>query len=112
MPIGTRTRLGGQPIVVTARTAELEDGTLAGSVLTMDGALRMLVESAGVPLVEAARLCATTPAREMGLRDSGVIAAGAAADLVLLGQDLRVRQTLVRGWPALEHGPLGARLSS
>lgn len=112
MPVGTRTRLGGQTIVVTPRTAELEDGTLAGSVLTMDGALRMLVERTGLSLVDAVRLCATTPAREMGLMDTGVLAPGAAADLVLVGPDLRVRQTLVRGWPALEHGPLGARLSS
>lgn len=112
LPVGSRTRLGGQPIVVTARTAELEDGTLAGSVLTMDGALRMLVEHVGLSLVDASRLCATTPAREMGLMDTGVLSPGAAADLVVLGRDLRVRQTLVRGWPALEHGPLGARLSS
>lgn len=112
MPVGTRTRLGGQTIVVTARTAELADGTLAGSVLTMDGALRMLVETTGTSIVDAARLCATTPAREMGLLDTGVLAPGAAADLVLLGRDLRVRQTFVRGWPALEHGPLAARLSS
>jgi N-acetylglucosamine-6-phosphate deacetylase len=112
MPVGTRTRLGGMPIVVTARTAELEDGTLAGSVLTMDGALRMLVEKAGVSLVDAARLCASTPAREMGLMDTGVLTPGAAADLVALDRDLRVCQTFVRGWPALEHGPLGARLSS
>ncbi len=112
MPIGTRTRLGGQTIIVTARTAELEDGTLAGSVLTMDGALRMLVETAGVSLVDAARLCATTPAREMGLMDAGVLAPGAAADLVVLDRDRRVLQTFVRGRPALEHGPLAARLSS
>lgn len=112
MPVGTRTRLGGQTIVVTSRTAELEDGTLAGSVLTMDGALRMLVNKAGVSLVDAARLCATTPAREMGLMDTGVLSPGAAADLVVLGRDLQVRQTFVRGWPALEHGPAGARLSS
>jgi len=112
MPVGTRARLGGQPIVVTARTAELEDGTIAGSVLTMDGALRMLVEKVGISLVDAARLCATSPAREMGLMDTGVLTPGAAADLTLLDRDLRVHQTFVRGWPALEHGPLGARLSS
>lgn len=112
LPIGTRARLGGQTIVVTPRTAELEDGTIAGSVLTMDGALRMLVRAVGMPLVDAARLCATTPAREMGLMDTGVLAPGAAADIVALDHDLRIRQTFVRGSAALEHGPLAARLSS
>ena len=54
LPVGSRTRLGGQPIIVTERTAELEDGTLAGSVLTMDAAFRVLVAQAGVTIVEAA----------------------------------------------------------
>lgn len=112
LPVGARTRLGGQPIVVTPRAAELEDGTLAGSVLTMDGALRLLVQRAGLSLVDAVRLCATTPAREMGLLDTGTVAAGAAADLVLVDRALRVVQTFVRGWPVVEHGPAGARLSS
>ena len=48
LPVGSRTRLGGRPILVTDRSAELEDGTLAGSILTMDGAFRSLVRQAGV----------------------------------------------------------------
>ena len=54
LPVGARATIGGRPIVVTERTAELEDGTLAGSVLTMDGAFRMLVRDAGASLIEAA----------------------------------------------------------
>ena len=50
----------------------LRDGTLAGSVLTMDGAFRMLVERAGLSLVDAATMCATTPARELGFVGYGV----------------------------------------
>src|SRR4029079_3489127 len=60
LPPGSRTRLGGRPIRVTERTAELEDGTMAGSVLTMDGAFRMLVRATGTSLVDAARMCSTT----------------------------------------------------
>src|SRR5690606_12721887 len=48
LSIGSRTRLGGRAIVVKANSAELDDGTLAGSVLTMDGAFRMLVREAGM----------------------------------------------------------------
>ena len=103
LPVGTRTRLGDQTIIVTARTAELEDGTVAGSVLTMDSAFRTLVNRLGLPLFEAARMCATTPAAELGLVDRGSIVPGLAADLVVLGPDLDVRQTYIGGVAALEH---------
>jgi N-acetylglucosamine-6-phosphate deacetylase len=97
LPVGTRTTLGGRPLVVTARAAELEDGTLAGSVLTMDGAFRTLVRDAGLNLVEAARLCATSPARQLGLSDTGRIARGATADLVVLDGQFRVTRTYLSG---------------
>jgi N-acetylglucosamine-6-phosphate deacetylase len=98
LPVGSRTRLGGRPIVVTERTAQLEDGTLAGSVLTMDGAFRMLVGSVGLNLVDAARVCSTTPAEQLRLRDMGQLVSGALADLVVLDRDtLRVRATMISG---------------
>ena len=103
LPIGTHARLGDQTIIVTARTAELEDGTVAGSVITMDAAFRTLVSRIGLPVFEAARMCATTPAAELGLVDRGSIAPGLAADLVILGPDLRVRQTYIGGAAVLEH---------
>jgi N-acetylglucosamine-6-phosphate deacetylase len=97
LPVGTVTHLGGRPITVTERTAVLDDGTLAGSVLTMDGAFRTLVQTLGLSLVEAARLCATTPARQLKLSETGRIEAGAIADLVVLDETLRVRHTFLRG---------------
>ncbi|MDO8679236.1 MAG: N-acetylglucosamine-6-phosphate deacetylase [Acidobacteriota bacterium] len=103
LAVGTRARLGDQTIIVTARTAELEDGTVAGSVLTMDTAFRTLVNRIGMPVFEAARMCASTPAAELGLVDRGSIAVGLFADLVVLGPDLGVRQTYIGGVAALEH---------
>lgn len=97
LPVGTITHLGGEPITVTERTAVLSDGTLAGSVLTMDGAFRTLVQRLGLSMVDAARLCSTTPARQLGLAECGRIEVGAAADLVVLDERLQVRQTYVRG---------------
>ena len=82
---------------MTDRTAELEDGTLAGSVLTMDAAFRGLLQRVGVSLVEAARLCATTPADHLGLSATGRLTAGHVADIVVLDGQLRVRQTYVGG---------------
>lgn len=103
LPVGSRARLGGQEIVVTERAAELADGTLAGSVLTMDGAFRRLVQHNGISLPDAVRLCSTTPAAELGLAEAGVLGAGMTADLVVLGADLAVRQTYLAGVAALEH---------
>jgi N-acetylglucosamine-6-phosphate deacetylase len=103
LPVGTRARLGDQTIIAGERTAILEDGTLAGSVLTMDGALRMLA-GIGLTLPEAVRMCASTPAEALGLSMMGAIAAGNHADLVVLTRDLRVHQTFIAGRPVLERG--------
>lgn len=97
LPPGTRTRLGDRTIVVTDRCALLEDGTLAGSILSMDGAFRFLVNQLGVSWPDAARMCATTPAQELGLENQGAIAAGNLADLVVLSSDLRVHRTYIGG---------------
>jgi N-acetylglucosamine-6-phosphate deacetylase len=98
LPVGSRATLGGRPIIVTGRTAELEDGTLAGSVLTMDGAFRMLVNELGLTLSEASRVCSATPAEQLRLRDLGRLETGASADLVLLDREtLRVQTTIVAG---------------
>lgn len=94
---GARGTLGGQSIVAGESAAFLPDGTMAGSVWTMDGAFRMLVRQAGLSLVDAAMLCAGTPARELGLRGQGQVAPGAIADLVILDHELSVVQTYVSG---------------
>jgi N-acetylglucosamine-6-phosphate deacetylase len=68
----------------------------------MDGAFRLL-RQLGWTLPEVARMCATTPAEALGLRNSGSIAPGHIADLVVLDAEFRVKQTYVGGVPALEH---------
>jgi N-acetylglucosamine-6-phosphate deacetylase len=110
LPRGSRAMLGGRPIVVADRTAQLEDGTLAGSIITMDQAFRMLVLDAGLPLESAARMCATTPADQLGLPSQGRLAVGALADLVVLDVGLRVTQTWVGGRPIPEHSSPALRL--
>jgi N-acetylglucosamine-6-phosphate deacetylase len=101
LPRGARAKLGDQTIIAGDRTALLEDGTLAGSVLTMDGAFRMLVRTIGLSLTDAARMCATTPSAAMGLSTTGSIATGKLADLVVMDGDFRVTQTFLSGTPAL-----------
>jgi N-acetylglucosamine-6-phosphate deacetylase len=94
---GARGTLGGQPIVARAAAAFLADGTIAGSILTMDRAFRMLVREAGLSLVDAVTMCATTAARELGLADRGSLSPGAVADVVILDRELSVVRTYVAG---------------
>lgn len=94
---GSTARLGGRTIAVGDEAAFLPDGTLAGSTLTMDRAFATIVTRFGMSIPEAAQLCATTPARALGLTGFGVIAAGAVADLVVLDAGFRVRRTFVAG---------------
>jgi N-acetylglucosamine-6-phosphate deacetylase len=95
-PPGSKWSLGGRTITVSS-AAYLDDGTLAGSVLTMDRAFAKLVTVVGVSPVEAAIMCATTPARALKLQGFGVIAEGAVADLAVLDRGLNVVQTYIGG---------------
>ena len=97
LPVGSRARLGGRLITAGKATALLPDGTIAGSVLTMDRAFQTLIGLVGMPLVDAATLCATTPARELGLVGHGVLAPEAVADLVVLDPNFSVVQTYLAG---------------
>jgi N-acetylglucosamine-6-phosphate deacetylase len=88
--------LGGQTVVVAGGVARLaRDGAIAGSTLTMDAAFRRAVH-AGLSLVDAARMAATTPARAIGLAEVGVLEPGMRADLVVLDESLSV-QRVMRG---------------
>jgi N-acetylglucosamine-6-phosphate deacetylase len=105
LAVGASARLGGRPIRVGERAAFLDDGTLAGSTLTMDGAFRSVVSAFGGSIVEAATLCSTTPARELALTGFGVIAVGATADVVVLDRALNVTRTFIAGQQAYVCGP-------
>lgn len=90
-------RLGGQPVHVDKTSAHLDDGTLAGAILTMDEAIRNLVNWADVSIAEALYMATTVPARLIGDRTRGEIAPGKRADLTLWSDDLTVVETLVGG---------------
>ena len=97
LPLGSVVPLGTHTIAVTADACFLPDGTLAGSRLTMDGAFKRLVSQWGLSLVTAARLCASTPAAQLGLTDRGRLEVGQRADLAVLDHDLRPVSTFIRG---------------
>jgi N-acetylglucosamine-6-phosphate deacetylase len=74
----------------------LADGTLAGSTLTMDEALRNL-ELLGLALREASMRVSTHAADYLGLADRGRLAAGCHADCVVVDRDLRLQRVIVEG---------------
>jgi N-acetylglucosamine-6-phosphate deacetylase len=88
-------RLGSEPVQVREGRAVNAEGNLAGSTLTMDAAVRNAC-AWGIPLPEALRMAATTPAALLGVR-KGRIAPGYDADLAVLDADLRPVMTLVGG---------------
>jgi N-acetylglucosamine-6-phosphate deacetylase len=90
--------VGPVALQVVDGAPRLPDGTLAGSTLTMDRAVRTMV-AAGVPLADVLTAASTTPAGVIGLVDRGEIAPGRRADLVALDDDLHVRAVWVAGSP-------------
>ena len=89
-------RLGQHRIVKSGGAARLPGGALAGSILTMDQALRNLLHL-GLPLDQAARRLSTIPAAYAGLHDRGHLRPGAAADLVMVDAAGTLLATVVEG---------------
>jgi N-acetylglucosamine-6-phosphate deacetylase len=96
--------LAAREVALVDGTPRLADGTIAGSALTMDQAVRNLVDVADVPVADVLVAASTTPSDVLGARDRGRIEVGARADLVVLGaDDLAVRRTIVAGHVVWEH---------
>ena len=84
-------------VIVDETTARLVNGTLAGSLLSLDTAVRNLITYTGCTLAEALSTVTSTPAVLLGLSHKGRIAPGCDADLVLLTPDLQVHTTFIGG---------------
>ncbi len=89
--------LGGGTIDLRDGAPRLPDGTLAGSVLQLNRAVRNFAEDADVSFREAVQAATLIPARLLGLERKGRISVGADADLVVLDREGRVALTVVRG---------------
>jgi N-acetylglucosamine-6-phosphate deacetylase len=90
-------RLGEYTVQKCLGGVRLADGTLAGSALTMDQALRNLVQVLGLALPDAARRVSTAAADYLGLADRGRLAAGAWADVVVMDAALSLQRVFVEG---------------
>jgi N-acetylglucosamine-6-phosphate deacetylase len=89
--------LGGQDVIVKNGEARLREGNLAGSLLTMDEALRRMTALAALPLARVVAMATLNPARALGIADMGRIEPGYMADLCLLDDKLRPARTWISG---------------
>jgi N-acetylglucosamine-6-phosphate deacetylase len=96
MPPG-RHALGRAVVTVGDEAVRLADGTLAGSNLSLDQAVRNLMSFTGCSSAVALHAASASPAELLGDPTRGTLAPGARADLVLLTADLEVVMTVVAG---------------
>lgn len=89
--------LGDGPITVGEDGPRTGDGRLAGSVVTLPGAIANLAETTSASLPQALRCATANPAAALGLDDRGQFRTGSRGDVVILDDDLRVVATFVAG---------------
>lgn len=90
--------LGGQDVYVKEGAARLEDGTLAGSTLTLNKAVYNMVNMVNVPLEDAVRMASLNPAKAIGLDNKkGSIEIGKDADLIIFDENIDISVTIVKG---------------
>ena len=82
--------LGGQDVIVKNGAARLLDGTLAGSVLTLDKAVKNIYSNSNYPLNEVVRMATYNGAKHCHVEDhKGLIKEGYDADLILFNEDIK-----------------------
>lgn len=103
MPPG-RYELGHYDVAVTAESARLMDGTLAGSILQMNQAVRNMMAYTGCSLADALAMASTTPAWVLGLEDCAGLTPGNRADIAVLTPRMEVTHTFVGGKLVFQKG--------
>jgi N-acetylglucosamine-6-phosphate deacetylase len=93
----TEKKVGRARATIRDGVARLDDGTLAGSIISMLDGVRVMVEKAGVTIGDAAVMAATNPARLIGANDRGQIQVGARADLIQLSRTLELKSVFIAG---------------
>ena len=90
--------LGGQPIFVKGIQCLLEDGTIAGSVLKLNEAVKNVAEHTSLPLWDVVAAASLNPANSIGMGDTkGSITVGKDADLVIADKDFNIKKTIIQG---------------
>lgn len=97
MPDGEYT-LGGQPIIVNGIQCLLQDGTIAGSVLKLNDAVKNLRDSTDLPFWKVVSAASLAPARAIGVHHrKGSLEAGKDADIIITDSDFNICKTIIGG---------------
>ncbi|MBR2040745.1 MAG: N-acetylglucosamine-6-phosphate deacetylase [Clostridia bacterium] len=97
MPDGEYT-LGGQKIFVNGIKCLLEDGTIAGSVLKLNNAVKNFFDNADIPLWDAVAAASLNPAKAIGVDDrKGSLEKGKDADIIITDRDFNIKKTIIGG---------------
>ncbi|OJF93091.1 N-acetylglucosamine-6-phosphate deacetylase [Alkalibacterium sp. 20] len=89
--------LGGQKVIVKDKQARLSNGSLAGSVLTFIDAFKNMMNFTGCSMLEAVKMSSFNQAKEFNLTSKGQLYPSFDADMVVLDEDLTLRQTILGG---------------
>ena len=90
--------LGGQKVIVKNGSARLENNTLAGSILTLDNAIKNMKENIEASLCEVISMVTINPAKDINIYDKkGSIEKGKDADIVIFDKDININMTIVEG---------------
>ena len=90
--------LGGQKVIVDETTARLEDGTLAGSILTLNKAVKNFYENSQASLCDVIGLVSWNPANDIGIiNERGTLDIGKYSDIIIFDEDINIKYTIVEG---------------
>lgn len=93
---GETSQFSDQKVTVKGNKAVMEDGTIAGSTLTLNKAVKNVIEVTGVSLTDAVRM-ATVNGAKVVRPGSGIIASGKPADIIVMDKDYNVQLTMISG---------------
>lgn len=90
--------LGGQKVIVKGGEVRLENGSLAGSVLTMDKAIKNMINATGLPINEVVNMATYNPARLLNMDNKlGQLKKELQADIVLVDKNFAIKKVFVKG---------------
>ncbi len=89
--------LGGQPIYLKGIECRLADGTIAGSVLKLNVAVRNMLENTNLSIPEAVAMASYNPARAIGAKNKGSLKVGCDADIIIADEKFNIKRTIKKG---------------
>ena len=89
--------LGGQTVYLKNNAARLKDGTLAGSILTLNNAIKNFLNNTSISITDVIKMVTINPAKYLGLHDRGNLEKGSFANITIFNKDIDILHTIVKG---------------